>query len=194
MDEKKKVLLVFAMLAIVAIVGLILLFRSEKTGEFNVQLPVNIRPAKTTKPALVRHVPVESRNPNEDDAAQMIMKTKSSYIGNSCLWADTGMMFHISKGAIRHMDFTRDQVGKYDYFSKSDLEFNTLPDFYFSDNIYVKGGTVETYDVGARLCIKTYKGQKILPQAGLACTQNQWWLVGSICPLGVPSEAPPMPD
>jgi len=196
MDEKKKVLLIFAVLAIVAIVGLVLLFKSEKTGEFNVQLPVNIKPAKTTRQVPVRAMRQEmpvSREPLAD-VEQIIIKTKSSFIGNSCLWADKGMLFHISPGVVKHMDFDPSKTNKYEYFNKNDLEFNVLPDFYNFNDIYVKGGTIETYNTGARLCIKTYKGQKIIPQAGLSCIENRWWLIANICPLGAPTQGPPMPD
>jgi len=192
MNEKRVMMFIFGIVVLVALIGLVLFFKSAKTGEFNVRLPVNIQPAKTTKPDPVRRLPVESRDPEKD--VQQIIKTKSSYIGNSCLWTDEGMRFHISSGAAKHLNFAPDQVGKYDYFSKSDLDLAVKPDFYDLNNIYVKGGTVETYNSGARVCIKKYKGQEIIPQAGLACIQNQWWLIGNICPLGVPSEAPPMPD
>lgn len=192
MDEKRVMFAVFGLVFLIAVIGLFLFFKSTSTGEISVRMPVNTKQVKTTKPVSVRRLPIESRDP-EDNSAPIILKTKSSYIGNSCLWADNGMLFHISSGAAKHLDFSSDQVGKFDYFSKSDLELTIKPDFYDLNNIYVKGGTIETYDSGARVCIKSYKGQKIFPQAGLSCIENRWWLIANICPLGMP-EAPPMPD
>ena len=194
MNEKKVMVLIFGLVVLVALMGLVLFYQSEKTGGFNIRMPmksgkaVKITPVKVSRDRIIT-----SREPKEDVTQQKIKITKD-FVKNACLWADTGMLFHISSGAAKHLDFNPDQVGKYDYFSKSDLEFAVKPDFYDANNIYVKGGTVETYNAGARACIKSYKGQKIIPQAGLSCIENRWWLIANICPLGSAVEGPPMPD
>jgi len=196
MNEKKVMVLIFGLVVLVAIIGLVLFYQSEKTGKFNVQLPVNIKAGKAVKRTPVKVSPdrvVVSRKIKEDPQKLTKVPETKDY-DPCCLWMDKGMKFHISAAAVKYLDIDPAKIDKYEYFSKSDLEFNILPDFYYSNNIYVKGGTIETYGVGARLCVKTYKGKKLVPQAGIACIENKWWLVGGICSVGVPSEAPPLPD
>ncbi|MBW2987779.1 hypothetical protein KY336_04470 [Candidatus Woesearchaeota archaeon] len=130
----------------------------------------------------------------KDKYWQFITPLKSPCPDNGCLWDETGMMFHISEPTPKYMDFHPADVGSYDLFGIEDLELIFEPEFYDEKPSCVRGGTLENYTEASGICTRTYKGQALIAQAGLLCVNGRWWLSGGMCPLAVPSEAPPMPD
>ena len=201
MNEKKVMVLIFGLVVLVAIIGLVLFYQSEKTGKFNVQLPVNIKAGKAVKRTPVKVSPdrvVVSRKIKEDPSKLTKVPETKDY-DPCCLWMDKGMSFHISEAASKYMGFSPSKIDSSESFDKTDLVFVKKPSFYDGPVTCVKGGTLKNPDVGEKLCVESYKGIP-LPldkKAGLLCIEKQWWLGGGIC--GAPGKdmdvpgSPPMP-
>lgn len=197
MNEKRVMLFIFGLVILVALIGLVLFFKSAKTGDFSVRLPVNIKPSKTTRDIPAKALYATSRKVPEPPT--LIKEDKPKAYDPCCLWMDQGMSFHISKASAKYMGFSRSKVGSSELFDKTDLVFVNKPKFYDSPPICVKGGTIQNPTAGEKLCVESYKGIP-LPldrKAGLLCVNKEWWLAGGICgsmDLEVPFEGPPMPD
>jgi len=197
MNEKKVMVLIFGLVVLVAIIGLVLFFQSEKTGGFNIRMPMSSGKAvKRTPLKIPRDRVITPREPKEEILTK-VPETKD--YDPCCLWMDKGMSFHISEAASKYMGFSPYKIGKSESFDKTDLVFVKKPSFYDGPVICVKGGTLKNPDVGEKLCVESYKGIP-LPldrKAGLLCVEKQWWLGGGIC--GAPgkdlevSGSPPMP-
>ncbi|MBW3004966.1 hypothetical protein KY310_03990 [Candidatus Woesearchaeota archaeon] len=196
MDEKKMVLLIFGLVLLVALIGLILFYRSANTGELSIQLPVNIKPSKTTRQAPAKVVYARtSREPAEEEAKKEIKAVKTESMENCCIWKNTGMVFHISPPTVEYFKYPSAKVGSDELFSKSDLGFITKPYFYNTEGLCVKGGTSENTMAGTPLCIHSYKSIKLPAQAGLICYDGRWWLTGGICgELPVPDQTSAVPE
>jgi hypothetical protein len=198
MNEKKVMFLIFGLVVLVALIGVILFFNSEKTGEFSVNLPVNIRSSKASSP--VKTLPVKVinyREPPKPAVETKIKAVQSEYMENCCLWKNNGMVFHISNPAVKYLNFNPSKTGTDELFNKNDLEFETTPYFYNTENLCVKGGTPEDTMAGTVLCIQSYKGVELIPKAGLLCYDNRWWLAGTVCGekgLATPNSPPATPE
>lgn len=187
MDEKRFALILFGIILLVVLIGIIIFCTSTGTGALGVR-------ASITPPSpIIREVPISRAIP-VDVVEKTINAAKITYFETCCMWQDNGMLFHISPAAVKHMNFQSSTVDTTDLFNKNDLDFITKPDFYDYQNICVAGGTIENHQNSKTLCIESYKGIKILPQAGLICISGKWWLAGNICPLSVPGETPAVPQ
>ncbi len=202
MNEKKVMMLIFGLVVLVAIIGLVLFYQSEKTGEFSVQLPVNIKAGKAIKrtPVKISQDRVVISREIKEDPQKLTKVPETKAMDNCCLWMDKGMSFHISEAASKYMGFSPSKIDGSEFFDKKDLVFVKKPIFYDSPLTCVKGGTLQNPTAGEKMCVESYKGIP-LPldrKAGFLCIEKQWWLAGGICggpgqALGVP-EAPPLPD
>ena len=184
--------LILCIVVVVAVISIVLLYKTEITGEAGIKFNV-----KKIGQA-VRKVPVKISQDRSAGAPQKLTKVPETKAHDPCcLWTDKGMSFHISEAASKYMGFSPYKIGKSEIFDKTDLVFVKKPDFYDCPVKCVKGGTLQNPDVGEKLCVESYKGIP-LPldrQAGLLCVEKQWWLAGGICGsmnLEVPGP-PPMP-
>lgn len=186
MDEKRFALILFGIILLVALIGIIIFCTSTGTGALGVR-------ASITQPSpIIREVPISRAIP-VDVVEKTVNAAKITYFETCCMWQDNGMLFHISPAAVKYMKFHPIKVGTDESFNKNDLEYITKPSFY-NENKCVAGGTMENHQNSKTVCIESYKGIKMLPQAGLICVEGRWWLSGNICPLSVPDESAAVPQ
>ncbi len=180
MKEKRDSMLVILMVLIVVILALTFLYKAKITGD-----------ALFIPPGSAVSGQVKQTSVPEKTISREITQPPKLCPEDQCLWTHNGeMYFHVSNAAIKYLGFPESMKNKVDYFTKDDLEFKIMPDYYSIRRKCLPAGT--------EIHLTKYKNYDMpIPNAGLKCHSDPlykgyWWLA-ALSSLPIDDSPPAVP-